>query len=418
MRSSRPLRRLLGVSACIAALLLGTTGAPAAERSRLLDGDRGSGPTLPAPHSAQRTDGVKWSDVPKAHWARAAVDFVGATNEWMRDFPQADDGTYPFKPDAIESRALFARSLVRAFAPAVEPDPDLRFEDLATDDRFFPFANVAVTLGWMQVDADGNFLPEEPVTVRSAHGALVPAMGLGDLAEGADGLHLRDGTKVPTPPGFGALLVGMRAGLRYNHSDESLDVGPDSPLPRAEVAWSLYRAATVPTWTHDYLGGYADFELPNLNASMQRVVAFGVRYVGYPYVWGGEWAEPTPDGYCCGAQPVGGFDCSGFTWWVMKQSVPGWDNTPPREYRGWVLPQRSSAEMAANGDRVRKFDDLRPGDLVFYDGDGDGTVDHVDTYIGSGWSLDSGSSNGGVTITRIAGTWYEEHFVRGRHLTG
>jgi cell wall-associated NlpC family hydrolase len=63
-----------------------------------------------------------------------------------------------------------------------------------------------------------------------------------------------------------------------------------------------------------------------------------------------------------------------------------------------------------------RFDDLRPGDLMFYDGDGDGVVDHVDTYIGNGWSLDSGSSADGVSIVNVDEGWYRDHFVHGRRV--
>jgi cell wall-associated NlpC family hydrolase len=205
--------------------------------------------------------------------------------------------------------------------------------------------------------------------------------------------------------------------LRYNHGDESLDVGPDEPLSRAEVAWSLFRAATRPSWLHDSLSSYATMSLPNLSPKLQRVVSFAVRYVGYPYVWGGDWNERTSPRYCCGYQPVGGFDCSGLTWWVLKRAVSGWDPRPPRDYAGWDLPQRTSASMAAAGKRVR-WNDKRPGDLLFYDGNDDGKVDHVDTFIGGGWAIDSGSSNAGVTITWISGNWYEDHFVRARRVIG
>ena len=63
-----------------------------------------------------------------------------------------------------------------------------------------------------------------------------------------------------------------------------------------------------------------------------------------------------------------------------------------------------------------RFADLRPGNLMFYDGDGDGVVDHVDTYIGHGYSLDSSSSPGGVTIMWVGTGWYREHFKFGRQV--
>jgi hypothetical protein len=413
--STRPLRRLVAILGCLTVVLL-PQPASSMRASRLAGfGEPGSGPALERIEGPTATNGIRWSDVNKRHWARTAVDYVGATNDWMRDYRPAADGRYPFEPDTLESRKLFARALVRAFGSALAIDPAITFEDLPADDRFFAAANIAVSQGWIE-RAGSDFLPTEPVTTRVVHRALVLALGLGDLAAGADALHLEDGTKVPTPEGFGALLIGMRLGLRYDHDDETLDVGPDTPLPRSEVAWSLYRAATQPSWVRDSLAGYATMVLPALDERMRQVVAWGVRYVGYPYIWGGDWGDASPPGYCCGWQPQGGFDCSGMTWWLMKRADGSWGNSPPREYEGWDLPQRSSAQMASVGPRVR-WKDLQPGDLLFYDGDADGTVDHVDTYIGNGWALDSGGSNGGVTITYVEDNWYQEHFVRARRIT-
>jgi len=416
--SARPLRRLAVASVCSVVLLLPQPASAAAahtgEQAASMQGERGSGPASWAAPLATTTGDVHWSDVPRSYWARTAIDLVGASNDWMRDHRAAADGTYPFKPDALESRARFARAIVRAFAPDTTPDPSTTFDDVASDDRSYRWADVAVTNGWMVADG-GAFRPSDPVTVREVHRALVLALGLGDLAAGADAIHERDGTALDVPPGFGTLLIGMRLGLRYNHGDESLDVGPDDPLSRAEVAWSLYRAATEPSWIASSLAPYATITLPNLSDRMRAVVEFGMRYVGDPYVWGGDWADATPSGYCCGYQPRGGFDCSGLTWWLMKRQAAGWDNTPPRPYGGWALAERSSSQMATIGNI--RWDDIRPGDLLFYDGDGDGTVDHVDTYLGGGWALDSGSSNGGVTITQVKGTWYEDHFVHARRIT-
>ena len=414
MYPSRPLRRLIAVLASTSVLLLPqamTSAAPA--RPRLLVGEPGSGPPMTLPQAPSATNGIRWSDVPKRHWARTAIDYVGATYEWMRDTKQNPDGTYDFQPDQLESRELFARAAVLAFAPDEPVDDTIHFSDLPDDDPFYPMANVAVKLGWMTSDGK-NFAPSDPVNTRMVHRALVLALGLGDAAHGAQDLHMRNGTAFDTPKDFGTLLIGMRIGLRYNHSIESLDVGPDTPLPRAEVAWSLYRAATEPSWVADSLAPYATIELPNLSAAMQKAVNFGIRYVGFPYVWSGEWFEPSPAGYCCGYQPIGGFDCSGLTWWVMRALSSAYD-PPPRDYRGWSLPERSSAEMASSGGKVR-FKELHPGDLMFYDGDGDGVVDHVDTYIGNGWSLDSGSSVGGVSIVKVDEGWYRDHFVHGRRI--
>jgi hypothetical protein len=417
MQRWRTLRRSVAVLAYLCVLLLPQVRSVSASGGphRALAGDAGSGPAMPSVQAPAATSGIVWFDVPRQHWARTAIDYVGATNDWMRDFRAVSDGRYPFKPDQLETRERFARSIVRAFAPTEEPDLALVFPDLPADDRFYPFANVATELGWIDLDPKGNFHPDDPVTTRVVHQGLVLALGLGEVVAALQHLRMADGTPVDVPKGFGTLLLGMRLGLRYNHSDESLDVGPDTPLPRSEVAWSLYRASTEPSWTIDGLASYATMELPILSDPARQVVEFGLRYIGFPYVWGGEWAEPTEPGYCCGSQPVGGFDCSGFSWWALREASSSWDPVPPRTYPGWSLPERTSSGMAASG-RAIGFRRLQPGDLMFYDGDANGAVDHVDVYIGNGWSMDSGGSAGGVSIVYVADGWYRDHFVHGRRV--
>jgi hypothetical protein len=413
---------LIATSLCLFLPSSVVQAADGAVSRRLTLGEPGSGPPA-APLSLDRramsrATTVQWSDVPAGYWDREAIDYVGETFRWMRDYPAAEDGTFPFRPDRLETRKLFARAVVMAFAPDAVVDPSITFDDLPSDSPFYPSANVAVQEGWMKRTSHGtSFSPASPVTTRIVHRALVLALGLKAEAAGLSRIHTRSGYEFDTPKLFGTLLLGMRLGLRYNHSDESLDVGPGTPLPRSEVAWSLYQAATVDSWELLSMEPYASIQLPNMSAKKLAFVQWGIDFVGYPYVWGGEWDTKSPAGYPFGYQPVGGFDCSGLTWWNMKASGAGWDNQPPRPYHAWPLPQRTSADMATVGG-VR-YRGLEVGDLMFYDGDGDHRVDHVDTFIGAGWSLDSGGSNAGVTITYTGpGSWYDDHFVHGRRIMG
>ncbi|MFN2544683.1 MAG: C40 family peptidase [Actinomycetota bacterium] len=363
------------------------------------------------------TDGGQsssWKDVPPKHWARAAVDFVAGDHTWMQDY-----GSALFRPNAEESRKYLARAIVIAFAQTEPIDPLTRFDDLPATDAFYRFANVAVKLHWIEADGD-HFLPDQPVTMTEVHRALVMAVGLGDVAAGFDRIHTTDGYVFRHQRDLGVLEIGMQLGLRYNHDDESLDVQPDEALPRSEVAWSLYRAAiatTTESWRIRALatGGFARIHLGPLSPAMRKVVEFGMRYVGYPYIYAGEWPQPTPTGYCCGAQPQGGFDCSGLTWWLMKAPSGTYDNSALRGYRGWTLQERSSRDMAATGKKLT-YAEARAGDLLFYDGDDDGVVDHVDVYIGYGWALDSSNGVGGVTVLRVKTGWYQDHFVHARRI--
>ena len=366
---------------------------------------------------AKGRDGIVWSDVDATFaWAKMAIDDVGATNAWMRDFAINTDGTYPFQPSTIETRKYFARAVVMALAPDEPVDPAITFTDLDPSDTFYPAANIAVKLHWMKKTASGTFAPDKPVTTTTVHRVLVLALGLGTAVKALNHLHTADGVMFKLPANFGALLLGMRLGLRYNSSDESRDVGPTTPLDRAQVAYSLYRATTQPSWgVPDLLAQYQGIELPSLTPDQQQIVQWGVQYVGFPYVWGGEWGFSSSEPSSLGGQPVAGFDCSGFTWWLLRASDTGtWNVSPPRPYVGWTLPQRSSADMATVGKLT--YDELQPGDLMFYDGDGNGRVDHVDTFIGNGWALDSSSTPGGVTIMWVGDGWYRDHFVHGRRV--
>lgn len=367
--------------------------------------------------ATQRRSTIVWSDVDRSFdWARTAIDDVGATNGWMRDFAPNADGTYPFQPSTIETRKYFARAVVTAFAPNEVVDPSIVFTDLDPSDAFYPAANIAVKLHWMKKTSSGTFAPDKPVTTTMVHRVIVLALGLGPAAKALNHLHTADGVTFKLPANFGALLLGMRLGLRYNSSDESMDVGPTTPLDRAQVAYSLYRATTQPSWdVPDLLAQYQSIQLPALTPDQQQIVQWGVQYVGFPYVWGGEWGFSSSEPSSLGGQPVPGFDCSGFTWWLLRASDSGyWNVSPPRPYIGWNLPERSSADMATIGNLT--YDKLQPGDLMFYDGDGDGRVDHVNTFIGNGWALDSSSGYAGSTIMWVGDGWYRDHFVRGRRV--
>jgi hypothetical protein len=387
-----------------------------------LGGEAGTG--MPAPAIArtpltERAASIKWSDVSsKWAWARPAINAVAASEDWMRDFPPNRDGTYPFRPGKIESRKRFARSLVRAFAPAAEPDSSIRFSDLDRSSRFWSYANVAVQRGWLTRKANGDFMPDKAVRMATVHRALVLALGLRRAARSLDKLHTADGRRFKTPKHFGTTVLGMRLFLRYNSARENRDVLPWTPMPRAQVAYSLWRAASTPEYAvEDLRTQYGGIELPWMGKRGRAIVNWGVRYAGYPYIWGGEWGRRAPEPSALGGQPIPGFDCSGLTWWLLRMNdSSAWRVAPPRPYRGWSLPQRTSADMAHMTPKRLRYRQLRPGDLMFYDGDGNGVTDHVDTYVGNGFAIDSSSTPGGVTLMRVGKGWYRDHFLFGRRV--
>jgi len=428
-------------SMCLALTGAPVHAAPHLRTDRITAGEAGSGePALPIVYPTSRrqlagldtaragtkTTGVTFADLDSDDsWARNAIRWVASDNSWMLDFAPNPNGTYNFRPAAIETRKYLARSIVRAFARGEQPDGSVVFSDVDASTSWYRWAAVAVQHGWMTA-RNGVFDPDGPVTMAMLHRALVRAVGLGPAAKALNDIHTRDGVHFKVAPNFGTTVLGMRLDLRYNAptGSESMDVAPADDLPRAQVAYSLARATTLPSYeVPDLLAQYKNVQLPHLGQRMQRIVRWGIHYAGYPYVWGGEWGFNRPEPSALGGQPRSGFDCSGLTWWLLRRDDgTAWNISPPRPYKGWSLPQRTSTDMAAMAPTRIKYDDLRPGDIMFYDGDGYGVVDHVDTYIGNGYALDSSSTPGGVSIMWVArepGThadWYAEHFMWGRRV--
>jgi cell wall-associated NlpC family hydrolase len=374
-------------------------------------------PTPNGAHAAAVTS-VKISDLRTTEgWANPAINYVAATNVWMRDFAQNTDGTYPFHPNIIESRKYFARSVVKAFAPNVPVDTQITFTDLPATDPFYRWMNLAVKMGWMSGNGAGAIGPDAPVLMSTVHRALVLALGLRSTAQILNGLHTADATKIAVPFNFGTTLLGMRLGLRHDSSILAQNVNPNSPMMRFQVAYSLYKAKKLDSWVVPSLqSDYANIVLPHLGPAQLAIVNWGVKYVGYPYIWAGEWGLKSPEPSGLGGQTTPGFDCSGLAWWLMRADDGGlWNISPPRPYTGWSLPQRVAGDMAAVGAKIG-YKALHPGDLMFFNSGGGTAIDHVDVYIGDGFSLDSSGSPGGVTIMPVSQGYYRDNFVHGRRL--
>jgi cell wall-associated NlpC family hydrolase len=360
---------------------------------------------------------ITWSDLRTSEgWDNSAIGYVAGANLWMRDFAQNSNGTYPFHPNLLESRKYFARAVVKAFAPNARVDTSISFADLPATDPFYRWMDVAVEKGWMSGNGAGAIGPDDPVVMSTVHRALVLALGMQTTVQALNDLHTSDGVKIAVPYNFGTTLLGMQIGLRYDSAVTAQNVNPNSPMPRYQVAYSLFKAKKLDSGEVSWVeGNYAGIVLPHLGPARLAIVNWGVQFVGYPYIWAGEWGLKTPEPSGLGGQTTPGFDCSGLAWWLMRANDGGyWKVDPPRPYAGWSLPQRVAADMASVGTKLN-YAQLLPGDLMFFSSTG-GEIDHVDVYIGDGFSLDSSGSPGGVTIMPVSDGWYRDHFKHGRSL--
>lgn len=105
-----------------------------------------------------------------------------------------------------------------------------------------------------------------------------------------------------------------------------------------------------------------------------------------------------------GAQPRVGFDCSGLVQYACAQL-------------GYSINRTASAQLQ-NGVTV-SWDELAPGDLVFFKKPGSTTskpVTHVGMYIGSGQFVHASDYGVGVIVSNLSDAYYTTGYVSARRI--
>jgi cell wall-associated NlpC family hydrolase len=267
----------------------------------------------------------------------------------------------------------------------------------------------------------GNFKRSEgDVTAGEVSRSLVKALGMRSIARSLGRASSPDGWRPSTPAFFGSEVVARELGLRRDRptSEDRFDASAGDSMRQADIVWAVWKAKTSPsTYSAEIL---SDFAYASYDDKRRKVVQYAVSLVGTPYVWAGEWPKKTPSSYPYGAQVHGGFDCSGFIWYVLHSKN---DSYRPidRPYRGWSLPERASRDMAAATKNRLRYKELKPGDIVFFAPRGRKSkaseVYHAGLYLGRGWIIHSSGSRAGVSIARIArGSWWFDQILWGRRL--
>lgn len=341
------------------------------------------------------------------HWAASAARYVAETNDWMRV-----SGT-TFRPGARLSRGQLAIALMRAFGDEVVlPDPPPTFTDLTTGSiSLVRGAAVATARGWLRPFGT-EFRPSLGVTKAQLERALVlalrdarPDVGLTAVINGINGIHTSDGYRFKHSSWLAYQVIAKQLGFNFNYPGSSgLDPVPGTLITRGDGAHALAAAARAADgWRLWGLRRYVDITLPPLTPARRKVVEFGLRYMGHPYVYATSTAR--------------GFDCSGWVWWVLRAG----SGPSSRGYAGWSIPQRSSYDMARNTRTKIAFDRLRPLDLLFWDYEGEFKrewqgVGHAGFYLGNGWMMHTSGGRGGATIDWMGDGHYAERLVWGRRV--
>ena len=123
-------------------------------------------------------------------------------------------------------------------------------------------------------------------------------------------------------------------------------------------------------------------------SGLHPFVRVAQRYLGTPYVWGGESAR--------------GFDCSGFIMRVMRDL-------------GYKALPHSAAEQFNYGKPISKGL-LQPGDIVFFANTYKPGVSHVGIYLGGGRFIHAANSQVGTIVSNLNEPKWIAHYAGARRL--
>ena len=205
------------------------------------------------------------------------------------------------------------------------------------------------------------------------------AFSNGDHARTTSNLNLRyepsSGAGIATyaPEGTVVLITGGHAGNGYYpvNWDGLKGFMHGDYLTKTDEALSKRGGSGNPT-TPTNPGGSGS------TATGNAIVDYAMGYLGYPYVW----ATHGPSS----------FDCSGFTYWVIK-NVVGKDI-------GTGLWTQVSAGQAVSRNS------LQPGDLVFFQNTYKAGLSHVGIYIGDNQFIHAQNEATGVVISDLNSNYY------------
>jgi cell wall-associated NlpC family hydrolase len=222
---------------------------------------------------------------------------------------------------------------------------------------------------------DGRIVPGRPNT-------LVP---LG----GSSYLVVLQTAVVPGKKQRSVGLVGIR--IHVGDSSYGLPAGSDLlvGLPPAERqpartpgGWATLGFAASPGHAAALVDSPEFSGVPSSGPIGVRAVAIAERFLGVPYVWGG-------------ADPATGFDCSGLVMYVYAQlGIDLLHFSGAQYHEGAPVP----------------YDELAPGDLVFFD-PGPRGPGHVGIYVGGGEFIQAPHAGDVVKISNLSEFGYASSYV-------
>jgi cell wall-associated NlpC family hydrolase len=187
----------------------------------------------------------------------------------------------------------------------------------------------------------------------------------------------------------------------YGQSLQQQAAADKAAQPAAKTA-ATTSTATTPAPTQDAVsrflsergllnGGEAGGSsrlLASVRDTASDLVLSAMNFLGVRYTRGGNSVE-------------NGFDCSGFTRHIFEMSV------------GLVLPRRADEQAKANNLLSIRKDELKPGDLVFFN-TMRATFSHVGIYVGEGKFIHAPRTGSAVRVEDMRDSYWAKRFTGAR----
>ncbi|MBD9500437.1 C40 family peptidase [Pseudomonas sp. PDM17] len=158
---------------------------------------------------------------------------------------------------------------------------------------------------------------------------------------------------------------------RYEHA--SIDRG----FTRAGTAWRVAQLGRSPAHSP---------------AETSRIIARAHELIGTPYRWGGQSEKD-------------GFDCSGLLVYLY------------RSIANRKLPRTTHSMIAQRHNEVSR-DELKPGDAVFFNHNGEGGTSHVGLYIGGDRFIHAPSTGKSIRIDSLDNSYWKRSYTTARRFSG
>jgi cell wall-associated NlpC family hydrolase len=154
-----------------------------------------------------------------------------------------------------------------------------------------------------------------------------------------------------------------------------------APKPAVVQAAAAPKPAATPAPTPKPAAAAPAPSAAGPSANKDGIVANAMKLLGAPYVWGG--ASPS------------GFDCSGFVWYVARQSGKTTARSSGGQYNSGSHPARN---------------ELKPGDLVFFQNTYASGISHNGIYIGNDQFVHAATEKAGVTVSSLSAQYWASHW--------